>query len=166
MLYLKKLSVSDGEGFYSLLQRIERESYAMHNVVNGESYGFYKAWLSKMNDWDLEKNLPEGYVRQTTYWLMKEDEPIGICRIRYKLTDSSREYGGSFGYSIAPEHRKHGYGTLFVKLILEEMREKKINEIISMVAVDNVASNKIMLKNNGKLFRQNSEYNYYEFKKV
>ena len=163
MIYLQKLSPNDGMIFYDLLQDIEGEVFSMHNEVHGKSYDFYKTWLSQMNNWDLDKDLPDGYVRQTTYWLMKGEKPIGICRLRHRLTASSRKYGGSFGYSISPKYRKRGYGNLLVQLILSEAKKLNIHEIISMVACDNIASNKIMLKNKGELFHRNEQFNYYRF---
>lgn len=135
----------------------------MNNVVHGQSYSFFKDWLCKMHNWDLSKELPDGYVRQTTYWLMNNETPIGICRLRHQLTESSREYGGSFGYAISPKFRKMGYGTTLVSLILTEAQKFNINEIIAMVSRDNVASNKIMIKNKGRLVRQNQLYNFYLF---
>ena len=102
MKYLKQLSVNDGIVYYNMLQRIEVEVFAMHNEVNGASYEEYKNWLIKMDDWANERNLPDGYVKQVTYWMMDEDIPVGYVRLRYKLTEKSREYGGSFGYAIDP----------------------------------------------------------------
>lgn len=163
MEYLKQLSVDDGEAFYEMLQRIEAEVFAMHNEVNGASYPEYKTWLAKMDDWANERNLPEGYVKQVTYWLMADDVPVGYARLRYKLTEKSREYGGSFGYAIDPIQRKKGYGFILINKLIALAKEEGIDEFFSMVDKNNVASNKIMLKNGGYIFKENEKYNYFKF---
>lgn len=163
MVYLKQLSVADGNVYYDMLQRIEKEVFAMHNVVNGATYEEYKAWLSQMDDWASCRNLPNGYVKQVTYWLMDDIVPVGYVRLRYELNDNSREYGGSFGYAIDPKYRNKGYGTMLINQLIERAREEHIPEFMSMVDKNNIPSNKIMIKCGGKLFKENETYNYYKF---
>ena len=163
MVYLRQLSVGDGTIFYDMLQKIEKEVFAMHNVVNGATYDEYEAWLKEMDDWANSRNLPNGYVKQKTYWLMDSEMPVGYVRLRFELNDKSREYGGSFGYAISSEYRNKGYGTLLIQKLLEIAQEEKIEEFMSMVDKNNVASNRIMQKCGGKIFKENEIYNYYRF---
>lgn len=163
MVYLKQISVNDGIVFYNMLQRIEKEVFSMHNVVNGASYEDYKAWLKEMDDWAYAKNLPKGYVKQKTYWLMDSENPVGYVRLRFELNDKSREYGGSFGYAIDSKYRKQGYGTILVQNLITIAKNEKIQEFISMVDKNNTASNRIMERCGGKLFKENEVYNYYKF---
>lgn len=163
MEYLKQLSTNDGRVYYDMLQRIEAEIFAMHNEVNGASYEDYLKWLEKMDDWAHERNLPDGYVKQVTYWLMSNETPVGYVRLRFKLTEKSREYGGSFGYAIDPLYRKKGFGSILVRQIIELAKKEKIEEFFSMVDKNNIASNRIMSKNGGFIFKENEVYNYYKF---
>lgn len=163
MVYLRQLSIDDGLIFYSMLQKIEKEVYAMHNVVNGATYDEYKKWLKEMDDWANERNLPNGYVKQKTYWLMDEEVPVGYVRLRFSLNQKSREYGGSFGYAIEEGSRKKGYGTTLIQELIKVAKKEGIEEFISMVDKKNIASNRIMQKCGGKLYRENEIYNYYRF---
>ena len=48
------------------------------------------------------QNLPEGYVPQTTYWLIDNGEFIGRSSIRHTLTEHLLKEGGHIGYDIRP----------------------------------------------------------------
>ena len=101
MCVLKKLTVDDNEDVYNLLQSIDTNENEFKNPVNGMTYDQYKMWLIQQNDWSNDLNLPDGYVGQTIFWLYDSEKPIGMGKIRHKLTDSSREAGGNIGYAIS-----------------------------------------------------------------
>ncbi len=71
---------------------------------------------------------------------------------RHHLTEALRNGVGHIGYSIKRDERGKGYGTAGLKLTLLEA--KKIvpeDEIYLRVNKDNIASQKVMLKNGGKI---------------
>lgn len=68
----------------------------------------YITWLS-----DLEKgvNLPEGWVPETTRWLINGQKEIaGFARLRHSLTPFLEEAIGHIGYDVPPSQRRKGYG--------------------------------------------------------
>src|SRR3989338_3167068 len=64
------------------------------------------------------KNLKPGYVPETTFWLIDNNEFIGRISIRHNLNDSLRKEGGHIGYDIRPSKRKMGYGKKILELAL------------------------------------------------
>ncbi|GAA0730240.1 GNAT family N-acetyltransferase [Clostridium malenominatum] len=117
-------------------------------------YNFYKKALENFNEYlnDLDNyskgiELPLGWVITSSFWLIDNNEVVGVIRIRHQdvLAD------GHIGYDISPYHRKRGYGTQILKLALVEAEKIGIKEAMVTCNIDNIQSKKIIEKNNGKL---------------
>ena len=161
-MHLQKLSSNDGEQIYRMLQDIGSCENSFSNPVHGMSCEEYKNWLVQQEDWSEGRNLPEGYVAQTIYWLMNDENiPVGIGKIRHALTEHSRKIGGNVGYAVSSEYRGHGYGTVILRLLLEEARKMKLEEIMLTVDKYNNASKRVIEANGGILFDENSERWYF-----
>ena len=154
-LKLRQLSPDDGRDVYEMLQGIGENENSFKNPVRGMDFDEYKEWLIEQDNWSRGVGLPEGYVPQTLFWLMENDLPVGIGKIRHALTDFSREYGGNIGYAISSKHRGKGYGNTILKLLLEKAREMKIEEILLTVDKYNYASKKVIENNGGTLIKEN-----------
>ena len=160
---LKELSIDDGKEIYEMLQRIDHSENAFNNEVNGMSFDEYKQWLVKQAAWAKGEMLPEGYVKQWTYWLYDGDKPVGYGKLREKVTEKSRDFGGNIGLAIDPLYRGKGYGnTLFSKL-LEKAKEINISEVFSTVEKFNYPSKKIHENNGGILVKENDSRWFFEF---
>lgn len=157
MLYIKKLNADDGKDVFLMLKTIEVNENEFTNPVNEMTYDEYKEWLKTMDNWSRGEDLKEGYVPQTIYWLYKDDIPIGIGKIRHKLTDSSRKFGGNIGYAISREYRGNGYATTFLSKLIEQAKQIPVEDIILTVEKYNDASKKVIEKNNGILIEENDQ---------
>jgi predicted acetyltransferase len=111
-----------------------------------------KIYLQKLEDEEKGINLTDGFVPQTTLWLIDNDEFIGRVSIRHFLNDRLKMEGGHVGYDIRPSKRNLGYGTMILKLVIPIARGLGINEIVLTCDDQNIGSWKIIEKNNGKLF--------------
>ncbi len=160
-MHLQKLSTNDGEAVYRMLQDIGTCENSFTNPVRGMAFEEYKKWLSQQEEWSEGRNLPEGYVAQTIYWLVDGGMPVGIGKIRHALTPESREYGGNVGYAIASAHRGRGYGKILLGFLLGEAKKMELDEILLTVDKGNHASRKVVESNGGILVRENSERWYY-----
>jgi len=101
------------------------------------------------------ENLPEGYVPQTTYWLVDEGEYVGSVRIRHHINhEFLKTIGGHIGYSIRPSARGKGYGNKILELALLKAKELGIERILVTCDATNTASRKIIEKNGGVLENQ------------
>lgn len=160
-MHLQKLSANDGEAVYRMLQDIGTCENSFTNPVRGMDFAGFKKWLSRQEEWSEGRNLPEGYVAQTVYWLVDDGLPVGIGKIRHALTPESREFGGNVGYAIASACRGRGYGKALLGFLLEEAKKMELDEILLTVDKYNHASKKVAEANGGILVRENSERWYF-----
>ena len=107
--------------------------------------------IGRLRDYAQGKNLPADWVPDSTYWLVRGEHIIGTCDIRHRLTEALRDFGGHIGYSIRPGERNKGFGTLMLKLALEKARALGIGRALITCGKDNIASQRVILKNGGVL---------------
>ena len=116
-------------------------------------YHNYDEWLLKLEK-DLDfQNIPEDKVPANTYFLVRkpDNKIIGMINIRHRLNEFLLNQGGHIGYSIRPTEREKGYGTLILKLGLEKCKELNLKEVLITCDKTNIASAKVIQKNNGVL---------------
>lgn len=85
-------------------------------------------------------------VPDTFFWLIDGDEYIGRVSIRHELIGS-----GHIGYDIRPSKRQMGYGTLILRLALEEAKKIGLPKVLIVCNTDNIGSQKIIEANGGVL---------------
>ena len=85
-------------------------------------------------------DLPKGWVTTSTFWLIDNNEVVGVVRVRYQDVGTD----GHIGYDIAPDYRKKGYGTQILKLALVEAEKIGIKEVMVTCNIDNSFSRKII----------------------
>ncbi len=124
------------------------------------------SWLKYLKTLESKDTCPEGLVPCVQYCLLdtSTNELIGLANIRLELNDYLYKYGGNIGYSISPSKRKQGYGTIQLKLVLNECKNLNINQVLITCKEENIASRKVIEKcggvfqnavgNNGKLIRR------------
>lgn len=105
--------------------------------------------FTKFEDLKCGRNLPEGYVPASVFWLVEEDMFIGEGSIRHRLTPSLERFGGHISYAIRPSKWRMGYGTLFLGLLLPEARKLGIDKALITCDEDNRGSARVMEKNAG-----------------
>ncbi len=102
----------------------------------------YMKWLS-----DLEKgiNLPDGWVPETTRWLINSEKQIaGFIRVRPRLTPPLEEEIGHIGYDVPPTERKKGYGRCCLKVASEIAKELGLQKALVTCDSDNLGSKRII----------------------
>ena len=124
----------------------ENENGYMNNVY-GYNYEQFLEWIEKKRNWSLGKELPEGFVPDTTYVLVDEDVYVGVFNLRHCLNDFLREGPGHIGYCISEKYRGRGYATKGLKLTLEKAGQRSIHEVYMSVNKDNPASLRVQMKN-------------------
>jgi len=102
-------------------------------------------------DHALGRNLPSGWVRQTTFWLVRDGRTIlGCSRLRHGLNHFLAERGGHIGYDVRPSERRRGYGTRLLQLTLSEARKIGLTRVLVTADDSNVASWRIIERNGGQ----------------
>lgn len=160
MIFLRKLSFTDGKEIYDMLQEIAYNDNGFHNKVNGMTYIEFEKWLKKEYAVDNGK-LENWMVPQTSYWLYDDEKPVGYGRIRHYLNDNLSQTGGHIGYAIRSSERRKGYGNIILSLLLEECKNLNIEKVQIGANADNIASNRIILNHNGHLIRCSDNKNFY-----
>lgn len=162
-LYLKRLTPGDTGIFYRMLQKIGACENEFKNTAYGLSETQFQDWLIQQDNWSKGIELPDGYVPQIIFWLMKEEIPVGIGKIRMGLNEHSRNCGGNIGYAIDPEFRGHGYATQLLHLLVNRAKEIELDEILLTVEKYNPASKKVIEKCGGKLIKESADRWYFTF---
>ncbi|MFL5753404.1 MAG: GNAT family N-acetyltransferase [Bacteroidia bacterium] len=118
--------------------------------------GDFKKYIAKLEDCAKGIGLPDGYVPNSTFWLIDEANRIlGTIDIRHRLTDFLMVGGGHIGYGVRPSERNKGYATKMLELSLAEAKKLKIEKALITCDADNLASKNVILKNGGVLYKEN-----------
>lgn len=147
-----------------MLQRIGPNENGFINNVNGMEYAEFPAWLEKRVNFSKGIGLADWMVPDSTFWLMADGVPVGMGKMRHRLTDALREAGGHIGYAIASDQRGKGYGKELLRLMLAKARCMGITEeILVTVNPGNIPSRRVVEANGGELRRETEEHVYYWF---
>ncbi|MCP8615376.1 GNAT family N-acetyltransferase [Salirhabdus salicampi] len=110
----------------------------------------FEAMIQFLRDNEDGVNLPEGWVPDSTFWLINEEKRIiGAVNIRHGLTAFLLNSGGHIGYGIRPSERRKGYATKLLALSLEKAKELGIKKALVVCDEDNLGSLKTIIKNGG-----------------
>ncbi len=156
MLELRKANQKDLEAQWRFVRDMPEDENGVENHWVGISLeNFENKALPAMLAYAEGRDLPEGYVPETFYFLWDGDTIVGQFRLRHWLCESLRSGAGHIGYFVARQYRGRGYGTEGLRLMLEEAREiVPEEEIYLRVNRDNPASLRVMLKNGGTVVSQ------------
>jgi predicted acetyltransferase len=110
----------------------------------------FQEMLQSMIDTEKGENLPEGWVPDSTFWLVDDNKTVlGAVNIRHQLTDDLFNRGGHIGYGIRPSERKKGYATKLLALSLEKAKKLGIQKALVVCDAWNIASEKVIINNGG-----------------
>jgi predicted acetyltransferase len=129
--------------------RMKYESWGKYldpKLLKADFLGF----LNFIDEQRKGKNLPEGYIPQTVFWLVDENKLLGILSLRHKLTPHLKKIGGHIGYEVTPKYRGRGYGRLILKLGLKKADAMGIKNVLITCDIDNIPSKKVIESNGGK----------------
>lgn len=146
---LRKINLQDSKEQWEYTTTLPVDENGLTNPFHGVSYEEYTLnVLPKMISYENPVDMPEWFVPETYYYLWDDNKLVGEFRIRHHLTDALREGAGHIGYSIKKEFRSKGYGTAGLELTLKIAKTiVPEDEIYLRVNKDNIASQKVMIKN-------------------
>ena len=124
----------------------------------------FEEWYQELENNKNKDKISNGYSTQTTYLVIDNNVIIGVLNARWEKVMTLMLFGGLIGYSIRPKYRGKGYANEMLKLGLEKFKEKNINEIPISCKDFNIASKKVIEKNNGiferQYYNEDEGYNY------
>lgn len=115
-------------------------------------YGGYKnfdRWLAGMNNRISGKNLPAGYVRENFYLCYDGDDMVGVFNLKFELAEFLLNFGGHIGYAVKPSRRNRGCASQMLKQGLDIARELGFGRVLCVCDEDNIASERVIIKNGG-----------------
>jgi len=150
---LKKINMQDAFLQWEYTTALPADENGLTNPYHSVPYDEYVGIvLPKLISYEHPVGMPDWFVPETYYYLWDGDRLVGEFRIRHYLTEALRNGAGHIGYSIRKDMRGKGYGTAGLKLTLEIARGiVPENEIYLRVNKDNIASQKVMLKNGARI---------------
>ncbi|MCL2287007.1 MAG: GNAT family N-acetyltransferase [Firmicutes bacterium] len=157
---LKKLSLEDGMDIYDMLQEIPKDENGFVNGCNGVAYNDYKQWLMRSDNIANGIGLEDWMVPQNIYWLYIDGKPVGMGKLRHRLTDKLKEDGGHIGYAIAPSYRNLGYGKTLVKLLIIEANKLGMGSLLLTIENHNIGSIQVAVANGGIIEKVNETRHY------
>lgn len=114
-------------------------------------YRNFDLWLAGMRNRHTGKDLPDGYVRENFYLCYEGSRLIGVCSLKFELTQFLLEYGGHIGYATRPADRNRGLATQMLRQVLDLARDFGFTRVLCVCDDDNYASERVILKNGGVL---------------
>ena len=138
------------KSFLSALNEFHKENRLLKHSINKLKDDFDK-YIIKLEKQSKGVDLPKGYVPATTYWIIDENEFVGIISIRHRLTDELKKFGGHIGYEIRPSKRRQGYGKKALKSALKRAKVMGIKEVLITCDDNNIGSIKIIKASGGRL---------------
>ncbi|WP_335871999.1 GNAT family N-acetyltransferase [Bacillus sp. 2205SS5-2] len=118
-------------------------------VISKDPRGFAKM-IQTLQNASLGSNLPDGWVPNSTFWLVSEQNRIlGAVNIRHSLTEWLTNRSGHIGYGIRPTERQKGYATKLLSLSLIQAKKLGIEPVLVICDRTNIGSMKTILHNNG-----------------
>ena len=92
-------------------------------------YSDFSHYLRRLEELSTGKNVPKGFVQSSTWWLVEENEIVGITNLRHQLTPELKACGGHIGLSIRPSRRGQSLGKKLMSLSIEKLRHFGVTDI-------------------------------------
>lgn len=97
------------------------------------------------------ERLPDGFVPNSTFWLVAGSDIVAVSNLRHRLVPSLERRGGHIGYSVRPRCRRRGYGSLVLRLTLQEAAKLGVARALVTCGRDNIGSARVIRANGGVL---------------
>ncbi len=163
---LKRLSVEMGQSEYEMFQDIPAREVGSRNLCFGVPFENFRAYIrsqlarefNRISEYDTPTIIFVGYAN---------NKPVGIVGIRTKINNYWKNFGGNIFYVIRKSERNKGYGTTMLKMAVKECEKLGIKTVYAQCGANNIASYKIMEKNNFELIKvDKSRYYKKELTKI
>lgn len=122
-----------------------------------DGFNFSK-YISILENHEKGIGLKAGYVPCSTFWLVENDQILGVSRLRHSITPELKKVGGHIGYNVPPSKRNKGNATKLLELTLKEAQKRGIKEALVTCKSWNDASAKV-IKKNGGIFQKKVKLN-------
>lgn len=149
MTFLTEPSDKYQETFLAGLREFHQEGRMLQYNFQIVSQDFERFLHNLRTQQDWTKLAPY-VVPQRHFWLIDEDEFIGILSLRCGPDETFIRISGHVGYQIRPSKRRHGYGKELLRQGLQKAKELGFARVLLTCDEDNIASKKVIESNGGQ----------------
>lgn len=149
MIFLTEPDIKYQDSFLAGLREFHQEGRMLQYDFQIVSEGFERFLYHLKTQQDRTK-LPPYIVPQSHFWLIDDDEFIGILSLRRELNDTFIRIGGHIGYQVRPSKRRRGYGKELLRQGLQKAKELSFTRVLLTCDEDNIASKKVIESNGGQ----------------
>ena len=149
-MFLARPTMDLKEEYIDFYQEWKESGEEMIPFVIKKSPVNFQSMLDYLSDCEKGIEPPESWIPESsTYWLIDNNEMVGVVNIRHRLTEALFKTGGHIGYGIRPSKRRKGYATQILSLALEKSKELNFDKVLLVCNSTNDASKKVILNNGG-----------------
>lgn len=137
---------------YSYLTLVEEFKFNNEDLIPwviGLGFDDFASYLKILEDASQGIGLKDWQVPHETYWLVVDEEVVGVSNLRLQLTDKLRRDGGHIGYGVRPSARRKGFATFMLSETLKKAKSHGIENCLIMCDKHNEASAGTIIKNGG-----------------
>lgn len=110
----------------------------------------YDSWLTGIHNRITAADLPEGFVQEAFYLCYDGPDLVGVLNLKFTLTPFLLNYGGHIGYAVRPSRQGQGLATQMLRQSMDIARGMGMEKLLLVCDDDNIASEKVILKNGGQ----------------
>lgn len=126
----------------------------------GLDFQGFPSLVQMLQDFQLGKGMPPGFVPFTCLWLVTEQGRIlGFIEIRHFLSERLAYRGGHIGYGIRHSERKKGYARRMLRMALSYCRDIGLMDVMITCAKTNLASARTIRSSGGTLDSEDTDVN-------
>lgn len=118
----------------------------------------FNEWMEYVSKNTSPTTVSEDWVVTDTLLAIEDNQIVGIISLRHNLNNFLKDFG-HIGYSVRPSCRCKGYATAMLNEVLNIAKKYDLKELQLSAEKDNIASLKIIEKNNGKYVRSFNHLN-------
>ena len=149
MLSFQEFSSQDDQSKLSFLKNADFQVRGFKIVGMFEKIETVEQMRNKIKE--LKELSDSDPCEREFYWIMRNDNPIGVITLRPALNGFWLHNAGHIGIAIDKPYRRQNYGTeAFKKMCKKANDEYDIKDIITMASIDNIASRTMIEKSGGE----------------
>lgn len=151
-IHLEKISLKHENQIIKAKEEYDSNFEDYNGAFFIKEYDNFRNLIRNLNNYSKGIMDNPSYVPYTCYVAFDENNKvIGFGSLRHELNEYLIKFGGHIGYSVIPSQRKKGYGSIILKLLLEEAKKMNINRVLVTCSEDNLGSLGVIKNNNGIL---------------
>jgi predicted acetyltransferase len=149
MIFLTEPDSKYQDSFLAGLHEFHQEGKMLQYRFQSVSEDFER-FLYYLKAQDDRTNLPPQSIAQSQFWLIDDDEFIGILSLRQGSNNAFIRISGHIGYQVRPSKRRLGYGKHLLRLGLQKAKELGFTHVLLTCDENNLASKKVIESNGGQ----------------